>query len=52
MNGEMANTVIPKSIVMEVDFPSSHSTFRSPILDTEVWVTKEPESKQLVYLPG
>ena len=42
--GEIANTVMPKSIVMEVDFPSAHSSRRIPILDMEVWVRKEQES--------
>ena len=44
--GEVANTVMPKSIVMEVDFPSAHSSGRIPILDMEVWVSKEQESSR------
>ena len=44
--GEGANTVLPKSIRMEVDFPSAHSTGRIPILDMEVWVSKELGSKE------
>ena len=31
---------------MEVDFPSAHSTGRIPILDMEVWVSKEQGSKE------
>ena len=44
--GEVANTVRPKSIVMEVDFPSAHSSGRIPILNMEVWVSKEQESSR------
>ena len=39
--GEVANTIMPKSIVMEVDFPSAHANKRIPILDMEVWMTDQ-----------
>ena len=39
--GQVANTVMPKSIVMEVDYPSAHSSKRIPILDMEVWMSDD-----------
>ena len=35
---EVANTVMPMSIVMEEDYPSKSPTGKLPILDMEMWV--------------
>ena len=39
--GQVANTVMPKSIAMTVDYPSAHGSKRIPILDMEVWMSDD-----------
>ena len=34
----IANTIRPRSIMMEVDFPSNNTSSKLPILDMQVWV--------------
>ena len=43
---EIANTIRPKSIIMEVDFPSNNADGKLPILDMKVWV----EESQVLFL--
>ena len=38
---QVANTVMPKSIEMEVDYLSAHGNKRLPILDMEVWMSDD-----------
>ena len=35
---EIANTIMPRSIVMEEDYPSNHTSGKLPILDMVMWV--------------
>ena len=42
---EIANTIMPKSIIMEVDFPSNSAGGKLPILDMMVWV----ENSQVMF---
>ena len=34
---KIANTILPRSVVMEEDVPSNHSSGKLPILDMEMW---------------
>ena len=38
---EVANTILPNSVIMEEDSPSKHSGGKIPILDMEMWVNLE-----------
>ena len=38
---EVANTILPNSVIMEEDSPSKHSEGKIPILDMEMWVNME-----------
>ena len=38
---ELADSVMPKTIMMEVDLPSNHGGGKMPILDLECWVNKD-----------
>ena len=42
----VANTIRPKSIIMEVDYPSNNPSGKLPILDMQVWV----ERGQIMFL--
>ena len=35
---KVANTILSRSVVMEEDFPSNHTSRKLPILDMQVWV--------------
>ena len=35
---EIANTIMPRSIVMEEDYPSNHPSGKLPILEMVMWV--------------
>ena len=34
---EIANTIMPRSVVMEEDYPSNHQSGKLPILDMVMW---------------
>ena len=38
INRDIANTVLPRSVIMEEDVPSKHPSKKLPILDMETWV--------------
>ena len=42
----VANSVMPRSVVMEKDFPSNHESGRLPILDMVMWMENNTISHQ------
>ena len=46
---ELADTIMPVTITMEVDMPSNHVGGKMPILDLECWVDKEGKIRHQFY---